>query len=514
MWNFGPVIDIGLQPLWARHYETFGDEPYLVSVMTRAAVRGMQRPDVSTAQFNYARLGQNTTLCGTTLKHWIGYSMPNSGADRTDATVPDWILQRYFLPAFSGVLAEHPASVMLNSGTMNKVPGHSDKQNIEGLLRTQMKFNGFTLSDYEDVQNLFTKHRVAASLTEATRMAFDSGLDMAMIPWDMTVANELLKVVQAGAISQARIDLSVKRIIEVKDQLGLFENPYGYPDNAGSVGSDEDRAIARRMCEDGITLLKNQNNILPLPAAGAGKKILVTGPTANSLSLQSGGWTWQWQGPLNENQFAGRGTTILQGIQSMGQAKGYAVQYLLGHGLDGPAGNRAAAITEAARSDYIIVCLGEKTYAEMLYNINNLDLGSQSNYVADLKATGKPVILVMVQGRPRLANAAFTAANAILYSYLPGPEGGLAIGRILFGDVNPSGRLPFAYPSATGQLSLFVGQWDHTPLFPLGFGLSYTTFEYSGLTATPKQYSLEVCILLLISPTKSEANNSLCCNFI
>jgi beta-glucosidase len=492
MWNFGPVIDIGLQPLWARHYETFGDEPYLVSIMSRAAVRGMQRPDLSTNNFKYERPGQNTTLCGTTLKHWIGYSMPDSGADRTDATVPEWVLQRFFLPAFAGVLAESPASVMLNSGSMNKIPGHSDKQSIEGLMRSRMKFQGFTLSDYEDVQNLFAKHKIAPSLTEATRIAFDSGLDMAMVPWDMTIANELLKLVQAGTLSQARIDMSVKRILDAKEQLGLFENPFGYPDNAASVGSETDRAIARRMVEEGATLLKNQNNVLPLPANGAGKKILITGPTASSLSLLSGGWTWQWQGPLSENLFAGRGTTIVQGVEQVGKPKGYTVRYILGHGLDGPAGNRGAAIAEAAQSDYIIVCLGEKTYAEMLYNINNLELGSQSTFVADLKATGKPVILVMVQGRPRLATPAFAAADAILYTYLPGPDGGIPIANILFGEVNPSGRLPFSYPSATGQLSLFVDRWKHTPLFPLGYGLSFTTFAYSELTVTPASYTLQL----------------------
>lgn len=234
-WNFGPSADIALQPLWARHYETFGSDPYVSSVMTRSMIRGLQRADLSSKDYDYAAnasaLGLEVFQTVTTTKHWVGYSNPDTGADRSDSTVPDWLLQRYYLPGFAAALAEGTNAVMLNSGTMNHIPGHSDRARIEGLLRQQLGFDGFTLSDYEDVQNLFTKHKVASTLDEAVKLAFTSGLDMAMAPWDLAIAASLHKQVQSGAIPRSIIDQAVRKILLAKKAAGLFARPFGFSEN-------------------------------------------------------------------------------------------------------------------------------------------------------------------------------------------------------------------------------------------------------------------------------------------
>jgi beta-glucosidase len=479
-WTFSPVLDIGRQALWPRLYETFGEDPYLASVMGVATVRGYQGTDPSSPEHVAA-----------TLKHYVGYSLPASGRDRTPALIPDVTLREYFLPTFAAAVKAGAMSVMVNSGEVNGIPGHVNRYLLTDVLRGELGFQGVIDSDWEDIKKLVNIHHVAASEKDATRMAVLAGIDMSMVPSDYSFSDLLAQLVTEGSVPMSRIDDAVTRILTMKARLGLFADPMrGASANPSVVGSAPSREAALRAARESLVLLKNANHVLPI---GRAARILVTGPTADSLPALNNGWTITWQGDRAAAYPRDRQTIRGAIEQRLGAA---GVTYVPGAEYD-KALDVSAAAAAARAADLVILCLGEKSYAETPGNIDDLTLPeAQLRLAREVAAAGKPVVLVLVEGRPRVFGAVADAMAGIVLALNPGLEGGTAIADVLFGDVNPSGKLPVTYPRAPNALLTYdhkafeeqdtsFGLTAFKPQFEFGFGLSYTTFGYSGLSVTP-----------------------------
>jgi beta-glucosidase len=490
-WTFAPVLDVGRQPLWARFPETFGEDPYLASVLGAATVRGFQGEDVG--------LPVNVAAC---MKHYVGYSFPFNGKDRSPALMPDWYLREYFLPPFREAVKAGAKTVMINSGEINGAPVHASKYLLTDVLRGELGFKGVIVSDWEDIIRLHTKHHVAATPAEAVRMAIDAGLDISMVPLDYSFAKLLKQLVHDGKISEKRINQSVRRILQLKADVGLFKNPYVEPDASGNFGKAEYQQTALEAAEATITLLKNKGNALPLSKTA---KVLVTGPAASSTSALHGCWSYTWQG-ADEKFYPKSTQTIVDAIrEKIGETN---VLYRQGAKFDGVAKDLEAAVSDAAKADVIVLCLGEDAYAETPGDINDFDLPDNQQELAQrLIATGKPLILVLVEGRGRVIREIEPGARGILLAYWPGSQGAAAIANVLFGDTNPSGKLPFTYARYPNHLITYDRKYtsrideveppaghaaeEYLPQFEFGSGLSYTTFEYknlklSGTKLTPK----------------------------
>ncbi len=493
-WSFSPVLDIGRQPLWPRFWETFGEDPYLAKVMGVAFVRGMEGDDVSAP-----------THVATSLKHYMGYSFPLTGRDRSPAWIPENYLREYFLPTFAAAVAAGARTIMVNSAEINGMPGHVNRHILTDILHGELGFRGFVVSDWEDIKKLVTQWKVAADEREATRMAVMAGIDMSMVPSDYSFADHLIALVKEGRVPMARIDEAVRRILRVKFELGLFEHPM--PDGAlkANIGSNAAREVALQAARESLTLLKNTQGLLPL---AKDRRVLVTGPTAHSLVALNNGWTYVWQGS-EESLYPKDRATILQAIEAK---IGKNVRYEPGTRITRPPGSPAgstptdvdeevdiaAAVRAARDADVVILCLGEGSYAETPGNITDLTLPAPQLKLAQaIEATGKPVVLVLVEGRPRIISAIADGAPAILLAYNPSNEGGTAVADVLFGDYNPSGRLPFTYPRTPNGLLTYdhklfeteqtsFGNSPFNPQFEFGQGLSYTTFAYSNLQVSPK----------------------------
>jgi beta-glucosidase len=473
-WNFSPVLDIGRMPLWPRLYETLGEDVHLASVMGVATVRG----------YEGASLSAPTSVLST-MKHYVGYSFPTSGHDRTPALIPEITMREYFLPTFAAAAAAGSGSVMVNSGEVNGTPGHENRYLLREVLRGELGFQGLVVSDWEDLKKLVNIHRSAASEKDATRSAVVAGVDMSMVPSDYSFADLLLELAEKGEVPVARIDEAVREILRVKFALGLFENP-GPPGSPAAVGSKDHRAVALEAARESITLLKNEGGVLPLRK---GTRVLVVGPTADSLVPLNNGWTYTWQGGKDYLYPKDR-PTIRAAI-----AAASPTRFIAGSGFEEP-GNLKAASEAAASSDVIVACVGENTYTETPGNIDDLTLPeSQLRLVEAMIATRKPVVLVLVEGRPRIISRIAEKVTAIVMAYNPGNEGGQAIADVLFGVVNPSGRLPFTYPRHANALLTYdhksfedqdtsFGLKGFRPQFEFGAGLSYTSFAYSDLSSS------------------------------
>jgi len=491
-WTFSPVLDIGMMPLWARFYETFGEDPYVASTMGAAAVTGFQGKVQSNGQIN------NETKVAACMKHFIGYSDPKSGKDRSPAWIPDRMLYRYFVPSFKTAIDHGVATAMICSGQVNGIPVHASKELLTHLLRVQLKFGGMVVTDYQDIIRLHTVHHIAPDLRSAVKMAIDAGIDMSMVPLDYSFPSLLFDLVHCGEVSEARIEFSVTKILQLKKFVGLLDNPFPSMNSKwiATVGSAGDREISLQMARESITLLKNEHNVLPLQLRdsssemlSAVQQILVTGPSAHSLINQNGGWTIHWQGAVNDTEFAPyAGSTIFTGVKEVVEKmkSSAKVVYAEGCGLYAPS-NEDEALKLAANSDVIIVAVGEAPEAEGPGDINDLTLpAAQLNYVQKLRtvAPTKIIVLVLVEARPRIITPVVSAVNAILMAYLPSIEGGRAIAEIIFGLTNPSGRLPFTYPAHTGDIGVPYYRPYSSPTSPaweFGRGLSYTKFTYSNL---------------------------------
>jgi beta-glucosidase len=478
-WTFSPVLGVARQPLWPRLYETFGEDTYLATVMGVAAVRGYEGTDIS-SPVNVA----------ASLKHYVGYSDPTNGGDRSPALLPERTLREYFLPSFAEGVKAGAHTVMVNSSEVNGIPGHANKYLLTDVLRDQLGFRGFVVSDWGDIKNLVFVHHIAPTEKDATRIAILAGIDMSMVPSSYSFSDLLLQLAQEGALPRSRIDEAVRQILTVKFQLGLFDDPMRGVDSPTVIGSPASRAVSLQAARESITLLKNDGDILPLSKTW---HILVTGPDADSLVPLNNGWSRTWEGN-QANGFPEDSLTTLKAIQQKIGATN--VTYIPGTTFDKEL-DIPKAEAAAANADAIVACIGEWSYAETPGNIPDLTLpDAQLDLVSKLESANKPVVLVLTEGRPRIIRRVVDRAKAILMAYNPGSEGGQAIADVLFGDVNPSGKLPITYPRWPNRLFTYdhkvfmgtdigPGRALAIPQFEFGFGLSYATFAYSDLYVSP-----------------------------
>ncbi|MGZ4978848.1 MAG: glycoside hydrolase family 3 N-terminal domain-containing protein [Methylobacter sp.] len=468
-WNFSTVMDIGRQPLWPRLWETFGEDVHLATVMGTSYIKGHQGDDFSAAD-----------KLPTCLKHYVGYSYPLNGKDRTPAWIGERMLREYFLPTFEAGIKAGSPTVMINSAEVDGIPGHANHHYLTTILRGELGFKGFTVSDWGDIERLYIRDKMAASPKEAVKIAVMAGVDMSMVPFDFSFYDLLIDLVKSGEVPMSRIDEAVSRILTVKYQAGLFE-PKPLPSIEDSFATEEAVETNRQAARESIVLAKNDRNILPLKKDA---NILVTGPTANLLSALNGGWTITWQG-LAENLYPQEKLTVLEAIQEKATGK---VTYVGGNSFFAPI-DIQKVVDEAKNHDVILLSLGEHPYTETIGNIESLNLEqSQLDLAQAALATGKPVVLLTLGGRPRIITSIAQRASGVILGFLPGMEGGEAIADILYGDYNPNAKLPISYPRNTNGITPYdykpIESFEmntYSPLYPFGHGLSYTTFETGGL---------------------------------
>lgn len=479
-WNFAPVLDIGRQPLWSRFPETYGEDVYIGKTMGAAVIKAYEEDGL-----------RNTTAVASCMKHYLAYSASRTGKDRTPIYLPEIEMREYYLPQFREAVKAGASTIMINSSEINGVPVHASKYLLTDLLRKELGFEGVIVSDWEDIKRVHDRHNIAATPREAVAMCVNAGIDMSMVPTDFSFYDLLIEAVKMKEVPMSRIDDAVKRILMLKYKLGLFDNPYPEKEAVANFGRPEYQALALDAAHEAMTLLKNQGNILPL---AKNTKVLVAGPAAQSISALNGCWSYTWQG-RDEQWYPADSKTILQAIT--GKLGAANVITTTGKGYDDKMNYDAAALTAAAaNADVIILCLGENAYAESPGNI--VDLALDENQVALAKAaaaTGKPVILVLSEGRPRFITNIEPSMKGILMAYWSGRKSAEAIADVLFGDYNPNGILPFSYPRSMGEIVMYDRKpteeirevfnddvhTGYNPLFAFGYGLSYTSFEYSDL---------------------------------
>ena len=479
-WNFAPVLDIGRQPLWSRFPETYGEDVYIVKTMGTAAVKAYEEDGL-----------KNPTAVASCMKHYLGYSAARSGKDRTPAYIPEIELREYYLPQFREAVKAGSSTIMINSGEINGIPTHADKYLLTDVLRKELGFQGLVVSDWEDVKRLHDRHNVAATPRQAVVMAVNAGVDMSMVPSDFSFYDLLLEAAKKGEVSANRINEAVTRILTLKYKLGLFDNPYPEDAAKSNFGRTEYQTLALDAAREAMTLLKNKDNVLPLSKS---TKVLVAGPSAQSITALNGCWSYTWQGN-QEQWYPADSKTILQAItDKIGSAN---VTTTSVRGFDSSTNYDGARLSAAAAgADVIVLCLGENAYAESPGNTRDLALPDQQIALANAAiATGKPVVLVLTEGRPRFITSIEPSVRGILMAYWSGKKSAEAIADVLFGDYNPDGRLPFTYPRSMGEIVMYDRKpteeirevfndnvnSGYDPLFPFGHGLSYTTFEYSDL---------------------------------
>ncbi len=501
-WNFAPVLDVARNPLWARVPETYGEDPYLVTRMGVAAISGYEADGLA-----------NSTAVASCIKHFIGYGVPASGKDRTPSYIPEIQLREYHLPAFAAAIKAGASSIMINSGEVNGIPVHADRHLLTDVLRGELGFTGVAVSDWEDVIRLHTRHRVAATPKEAVRLAVMAGIDMSMVPHDLSFPELLLQLVRENEVPLSRIDEAVGRILTLKFNLGLFDHPNPEPAAAAQFGRPEYREAALHAALESMTLLKNENNILPL---AKNTRVLVAGPGAESLSTLNGAWSYTWQGQ-DLSKYPARDLTIAGAIRELIGTNNVSSASISTY-ADLRNTDPALMRELAAQADVIILCLGEDAYAESPGNIDQILLAeNQLSFAKNAIATGKPVVAVFTTGRPRTFRIIEPGLRAILLAYWPGSQGGPAIARTLFGDHNPSGRLPYSYPKFSGDLLTYDHKpsetyvqnlsnqqlnYGYNPQYPFGHGLSYTTFTYKKLRA-PKKITGAETITVSVDVTNS-----------
>jgi beta-glucosidase len=475
-WNFAPVLDIGRQPLWSRFAETYGEDVYIGKTMGATVIKAYEEDGL-----------KNITAVASCMKHFLAYSASRTGKDRTPIYMSEIELREYYLPQFRAAVKAGASTIMINSTEINGIPVHANKYLLTDVLRKELGFEGVIVTDWEDIKRLHTWHHTAATPRDAVVQGVNAGIDMSMVPGDFSFFDLLVEAVKKGEVNIGRIDDAVKRILLLKMKIGLFDNAYPEPASFQNFGKQAYQTLALDAAHEAMTLLKNENNFLPL---SKNKKVLVAGPTAQSISALNGAWSYTWQGK-EEEWYPADSKTILQTItDKVGAAN---VITTTGKGYENPLNVDAIALTNAAaNADAIILCIGENAYAESPGNI--ADLALDSNQVALAKAayaTGKPVILVLTEGRPRFITNIEPQAKGILMAYWCGKKSAEAIADVLFGDYNPNGILPFSYPRSMGEIVMYDRKpsedirevfnddihTGYNPLFAFGHGLSYTTFE-------------------------------------
>ena len=502
-WNFSPVLDLGREPIWSRFFETLGEDVYLAKTMGKAIVNGYQGDQIIDKE--------HVIAC---LKHYVGYSYPSSGRDRTPALIPNRTMEEYYLPPFKDAIDAGALTVMVNSGEVNGIPGHANKYLLTDVLKNKWGFIGFTVSDWEDFINLHKVAQTDSTIKDAIATAINAGVDMSMVPNNPQYKNYcklLIELVKEGRVSQIRLDDAVRRIIRVKYYANLFKDSHSSLNNDYSnFGSQEFRLAAYNAASESVTLLKNDNNTLPI---SKNKSILLIGPTANSLNTLNGAWTHTWQG-LDES-YNNKFPTIKQALENKFNKvyyyKGSKMIMKDGDEFDVASSDLNSAINMAKSVDLAVICLGELPSTERPGDIYSLDLPKEQQLIVEsISEVGIPIVLVLVEGRPKIIREIEPISDAILQAYLPGDQGGIAIADILCGDVNPSGKLPYTYPRYNGVIM----HYDHkqsevinantykndfyNPQWDFGFGLSYTKFEYSNMQISSSILSSEEDLLVSI----------------
>lgn len=497
-WIYGPDIDLARNQAWSRQYEGFGEDVYLSSEMGRAAVRGMQGTDPNHIDKYHV---------ASTLKHYFAYGVPNNGLDRTPAILSDQELREKQFAPFLAAFKEGALSIMTNSSIVNNMNGVANRRFLTDWLKRDLNWDGMIVTDWADIENLRTRDHIAATQKEAIQMAINAGVDMMMVPSQFTYNALLKQLVEEGGVSMDRINDATARVLRLKYRLGLFDTPNTLKEDYPKFGSAEFAAYSRQAALESEVLLKNENNILPLQK---GKKILVAGPNANSMRTLNGGWSYTWQGDgAGREEFTGKYNTIYEALQNKFGKKNVTlvegVRYEGGNWQDEVADGIDAAVKAAAGVDYIVVCVGENTYAETTGNIADVNLSqNQKELVKALAATGKPVVMVLNEGRARTIYDIEPLVQGIVHTLLPGNYGGDALAELLAGDANFSGRLPYTYSSKPNAFvnydykacevrGTMSGVYDYDAKtyeqWWFGAGLSYTTYEYSNLKASKTEFT-------------------------
>lgn len=501
-WTFNPTIDLARHAAWPRFWENFGEDAFVNAEMGRAAVLGYQGDNPNSID------RYHIAAC---LKHYMAYGAPVSGRDRTPSSVSRTDLREKHFAPFLAAVRSGALSIMVNSGVDNGLPFHANRELLTDWLKRDLNWDGMIVTDWADIDNLYKRDRIAANKKEAIAIAINAGIDMSMDPYDVGFCDQLIQCVNEGLVPIERIDDAVARILRMKFRLGLFDAPtWNWKRDYPLFGSQQHADVARQAAEESMVLLKNEANVLPLKA---GQKILLAGPNAHSLRALNGGWTYTWQGHRTD-ELAPQYNTIYEALVArFGKAQ---VDYQPGVVYPPADANNSnwerdsivdleATIRAAQDADVVVVCVGENSYCETPGNLTDLRLSAhQQTLVKRLAATGKPIVMVLSEGRPRLVNEIEPLVQAVVHTMLPGNYGGEALARLLAGDVNFSGRLPFTYPRYANALNTY----DYKPMesigtmegnynydgkvfvqWPFGAGLSYTAFAYTNLRVSPAQFT-------------------------
>lgn len=488
-WTYSPTVDLGRDARWPRIWENFGEDCYLSSEMGKAMVYGFQGEDPNHIdQYHIA----------TSMKHFMGYGVPWTGKDRTPAYIsPADLREKHFAPFLAGIEAG-ALSVMVNSASVNGMPMHANKEILTHWLKEQTGWDGVLITDWADVNNLYTREMVAKDKKDALRIAINAGIDMVMEPYSCDACGYIIELVNEGKIPMSRIDDACRRVLRMKYRLGLFEHPTQKLKNYPLFGGEQFAQLALEGATESMVLLKNNNNILPLQK---GKKILLTGPNANQMRCLDGGWSYTWQGNRTD-EFAGKYNTIYEALCNEYGKENIVLNQGVTYNEAGKYWEEnepqiAAAVEAAKHVDVVVACIGENSYTETPGNLTDLWLSeNQRNLVKALATTGKPIILVLNEGRPRLIADIEPLAQGVVDILIPGNYGGDALVQLLSGKANFSGKMPYTYPKEINSLANYdfkkseevgtmTGAYDYnakiTQQWGFGQGLSYTTYQYSNL---------------------------------
>lgn len=508
-WTYSPTVDLTRDPRWSRVWENFGEDPLVNAVMGANQIIGFQGDDPN-------QVGPHKVA--TSVKHYLGYGAPRTGKDRTPAYISTSDLREKFFEPFRACIEAGALTVMVNSGSINGRPVHANNELLTKWLKEDLNWDGMIVTDWADINNLYTRECVAADKKEAIEMAINAGIDMSMEPYDLKFCTLLKELVNEGRVTMERIDDATRRILRLKYRLGLFENPNTFKKDYPEFASAKHENIALKSAEESIVLLKNRNDILPLKK---GMKILVTGPNANSMRCLNGGWSYSWQGHLTD-RFASKYNTIYEAVCDKFGKENIVLEQGVTYLPEGayyqendPEIDKAVAA--AGDADIVLACIGENSYCETPGNLSDLVLSvNQRNLVKALANTGKPVILIINGGRPRIINDIEPLADGIVNVLLPGNFGGDALANILAGDTNPSARMPYTYPKNQAELTTYdyrvseemdkmEGAYDYDAVvsvqWPFGYGLSYTTFKYDNFKCAKTEFDANDNLIFTVDVT-------------
>lgn len=495
-WTYSPTVDLGRDARWPRIWENFGEDCYLSSEMGKAMVYGFQGEDPNNIdQYHIA----------TSMKHFMGYGVPWTGKDRTPAYIsPADLREKHFAPFLAGLQAG-ALTVMVNSASVNGMPMHANKDILTGWLKEETGWDGVLITDWADINNLYTREMVAKDKKDALRIAINAGIDMIMEPYSCDACGYLVELVKEGKIPMSRIDDACRRVLRMKYRLDLFKNPTQKLKNYPKFGGEEFAKLALEGATESMVLLKNEGNILPLQH---GKKILLTGPNANQMRCLDGGWSYTWQGH-RADEFAGKYNTIYEAFCNEYGKENVILNQGVTYNEKGKYWEEnepqiQGAVAAAKDADIIVACIGENSYTETPGNLTDLWLSeNQRNLVKALAQTGKPVILVLNEGRPRLIADIEPLAQGIINILIPGNMGGDALANLVSGKSNFSGKMPYTYPKEINSLANYdfkkseevgtmEGAYDYnakiTQQWGFGYGLSYTSYKYSNLKVSQSDF--------------------------